>query len=67
MTRFVMAFNVVSSPSCWVMTPIFRRTSRGCSAALMPDTETVPSSKGDSPASIRMVVVFPAPFGPSSP
>jgi len=35
-------------------------------SASMPKTETVPASGCNSPATIRSVVVLPAPFGPTS-
>ena len=39
----------------------------GSAAALIPNTETTPSIGRSSVVIIRIVVVLPAPFGPSSP
>ena len=36
------------------------------SVGVMPNTDTVPASGGSRPSSMSMVVVLPAPFGPSS-
>jgi hypothetical protein len=47
--------------------PISLRTSIGWAAASTPKTATVPSSGFSRVVSIRMVVVLPAPLGPSRP
>src|ERR1051325_5848636 len=44
-----------------------RRTSVDCSKTSKPSTRTVPVVAGMKPVMIRMVVVFPAPFGPRNP
>src|SRR5512136_2476500 len=44
-----------------------RRASMGCSKTSNPATRAVPEVAGRKPASSRMVVVLPAPFGPRSP
>src|SRR5205085_3880204 len=44
-----------------------RLTSRGCSRMSKPATVAVPSVGGRKQVSMRMVVVFPAPFGPRKP
>src|SRR6185369_3151761 len=43
------------------------RTSADCSNTSNPATRTVPSVAGRKPVMTRMVVVFPAPFGPRKP
>ena len=47
--------------------PMARRTCIGCTAASMPKTRTDPVPGVSSVVIIRIVVVLPAPFGPSSP
>src|SRR6266850_353137 len=44
-----------------------RFTSIGCSKTSKPATFTEPEVGGRTPVMIRMVVVFPAPFGPRKP
>ena len=46
---------------------MIRRTRIGCAAAFVPNTVTVPDSGLSSVVSIRIVVVLPAPLGPSNP
>ena len=46
---------------------ILRRTSSGCVTTLLPDNTASPLSGRISVASIRSVVVLPAPLGPKSP
>ena len=43
------------------------RTCSGAAATSMPATVAEPAEGSRMPHSIRMVVVFPEPFGPSSP
>jgi hypothetical protein len=47
--------------------PIRRRTSAGRSTTSSPATQARPRSGLSSVARIRTAVVFPAPFGPSTP
>ena len=60
----------VSSPrhatSC-ITWPMRRRTSPGSRMTSNPQTRAVPSFGASSVVSMRIVVVLPAPFGPSSP
>jgi hypothetical protein len=49
------------------MKPTLERTSRGCDRIECPATKASPSSGRSSVASMRIVVVFPAPFGPMKP
>ena len=44
-----------------------RRASIDCSNTSKPSIFTTPSVGGMKPVTIRMVVVFPAPFGPRKP
>ena len=47
--------------------PICVRAASGSSATLSPQISTLPEVAGISPAIMRMVVLFPAPFGPRNP
>ena len=49
------------------MYPTRRLTESGSRAGLKPSTLTSPLEMSVSPSSIKIVVVLPAPFGPSSP
>ena len=44
-----------------------RRVSSGCSLTSNPSTVAVPLVAGRNPVKMRIVVVFPAPFGPKKP
>src|ERR1700677_3584537 len=47
--------------------PMCRRTSMDSLATSKPATRAVPEVAGIKPVRMRMVVVFPAPFGPRNP
>ena len=54
-------------PASWSATPIDRRTASGAAETSWPATTARPDVGRSSVASMRIVVVLPAPFGPSSP
>ena len=49
------------------MYPMLLRISSGCRATSNPFTDPLPAVGVNNPHSIRMVVDFPAPFGPRKP
>ena len=53
--------------ACCSCTPIIALTWRGLSDTLTPLTKASPESASRSPSMISIVVVLPAPFGPSIP
>ena len=58
-------FGYLPNPSG--MNPRTRRTASASSTALYPQTNASPSVGVSSVERIRIVVVFPAPFGPMKP
>ena len=54
-------------PASWSAKPIVRRTAAGSRATSYPATVAVPDVGDSSVPSMRIVVVLPAPLGPSSP
>src|SRR5574341_60210 len=66
-SRFWAAVRSMSRFRSCGTTPIAVFTARGCSTTSCPATRAVPEAGGESVVSIRIVVVFPAPFGPRSP
>ena len=67
MTRFSRPVRNGSTAAYCPDRPIRRRTACGSSATSNPATRARPRSGLSKVARIRTVVVFPAPFGPSSP
>src|SRR5262249_9785399 len=64
---FSRPVSCASAESCWGTYPIDLRTSMARPRTLSPNTLAVPWSGWSRVARMRMVVVLPAPFGPSSP
>src|SRR5262249_5179806 len=64
--RFSAAVRSSYRASTWGAMPIWRRTS-GRVGSAAPLTDTAPASGRRAPAIMWMVVVLPAPLGPSSP
>lgn len=56
-----------STDAYWPVTPVSCRTTCGCPVTSTPKISARPSSMRSSVASIRSMVVLPAPFGPSTP
>ena len=65
--RFSVAVRFSSTDAYWPVTPISWRTRCGSRATSTPKIRASPASIGRSVASIRSIVVFPAPFGPRTP
>ncbi len=64
-SRFSSAVNRSSSPAFSVSTPVRRRSSSPWAHGSRPSTVARPESASSTPLSRRMVVVLPAPLGPS--
>ena len=64
MTRFSRPVIISSTAADWPARPIMRRTAIGSRTTSCPLTVSVPRSGAMSVATMRMKVVFPAPFGP---
>ena len=56
-----------SSAAYWPVSPMVRRTVAASACTSWPRTRAWPPSGRSRVASTRTAVVFPAPFGPSSP
>src|SRR4051812_5823461 len=65
--RFSVAVRFSSTDAYWPVTPINWRTRWGSRATSTPKIWASPASIGSSVASIRSIVVLPAPFGPRTP
>src|SRR5215212_6496850 len=65
--RFCATVSVTSRLSSWGVTPSCARASLDSSGSRYPSTSSSPSSAIACAVSSRIVVDFPAPFGPSSP
>jgi hypothetical protein len=65
--RFCCTVSVVSRLSCCGTTPIRARADLDSSGSLKPSTVIVPRSGIACAVSIFIVVLLPAPFGPSRP
>src|SRR5262249_8108494 len=66
-SRFSKPVRFSSTAAYWPPRPISARTRAGSRATSIPPTRAVPPSGASSVVRIRTAVVFPAPFGPSSP
>ena len=66
-TRFSVADSVSSTEAYCPVTPIMPRTVAASSTTSRPKIRADPPSGFSSVASMEMVVVLPAPFGPSTP
>jgi len=53
-------------PPDWSITPIRGRSAAASATGSRPSTRTVPASARRYPSQISMVLVFPAPLGPST-
>jgi hypothetical protein len=65
--RFSLPVILPSTAAYWPARPMLARTTAGSSTTSRPRTTARPESGSRIVASTRIVVVFPAPFGPSSP
>ena len=65
--RFSVAVRSSSTDAYCPVTPTSWRTRCGSRATSTPNTRACPASIGSSVASMRSIVVFPAPFGPRTP
>ena len=66
MVRFSAPLSLPSTAACWPVRLIRSRTRAASLVTSKPATVALPASGRSSVARIRMVVVLPAPFGPSS-
>ena len=66
-TRFSVAVMSSSTEAYWPVTPTSERTAVGSRTTSWPKMRALPPSGRSRVASIRMVVVLPAPLGPSTP
>ena len=57
---------VAGTPPDWGITPTLGFSARPSTAGSRPRTRTVPASARRNPSQISIVVVLPAPLGPSS-
>src|SRR6188474_1905924 len=67
MTMFSRTVSSMSSVSCWGTTPSRARILEPAFAGSSPRTVSVPSVTGETQPIMRIVDVFPAPFGPRKP
>ena len=65
--RFSVAESFSSTDANWPVTPMSWRTTCDSCTTSWPKTRALPASGRRSVASMLMVVVLPAPFGPSTP
>src|SRR5690625_2923907 len=67
MTRFSVPVRSSSTDAYWPVRPTLVRTASGSRPMSCPSTRAVPASGTSRVASIRTMVVLPAPLGPSRP
>src|SRR5690625_4494009 len=67
MTRFSVPVRSSSTDAYWPVRPTLVRTASGSRRMSCPSTRAVPASGTSRVASIRTIVVLPAPLGPSRP
>ena len=67
MIRFSNPLRSSSTDASWPVRLTWLRTASASSTTSWPSTRALPASGRNSVARMRIVVVFPAPFGPSTP